>query len=455
MFGAAHLDVLATVTGFGDTVDRPGRLVQGFGGTGYNLATALAASGLWVRFGLDLGPGLLNRLLVRDLRRRGIETVVRIHADFPEAGFCAHIVDGDMQAAVSATPIENIVMPEDRIRAVAAGASAIVADCNHSARTLVAITRVARNAGMPVFLAGVSESKALKLADVPPGMATAAFLNRREAYYLRRHRFPDSDDYQGLARHLQTTLIITRDTDGAAVVTVTGTHVMPSRSLGAVRHFLGTGDALMAAALHARIAHAYGWPAALQQALAAVAAVAERDTCNGSDAADVGQPLNRWGIYGQVDPVTELPHRAALQELLDMALRERAWHAHPLIVWYGDIEGFKTINDQYGPAIGDSVLAAVGHALQHALPGSALVARYGGDTFAGFVFGHRAAVDSALRGITTVRADGLVVPVSLRIGVLAVGPQDARRTPEALITAAQEASHAPRIKPRVQEQEVG
>ncbi|MHB1751395.1 MAG: hypothetical protein ACYCTF_01590 [Acidiferrobacter sp.] len=62
VFGAVYLDVLAMVTGSGDTTGRPGRLVQGFGGMGYNHATAFAASGLCVRFGRDLGPGLVSRL---------------------------------------------------------------------------------------------------------------------------------------------------------------------------------------------------------------------------------------------------------------------------------------------------------------------------------------------------------------------------------------------------------
>ena len=74
VFGAVHLDVLAMVTGSGDTTDRPERLVQGFGSMGYQHATAFATSARWVRFGLDLGPALLNRLQMRDLRRRGIET---------------------------------------------------------------------------------------------------------------------------------------------------------------------------------------------------------------------------------------------------------------------------------------------------------------------------------------------------------------------------------------------
>ena len=56
VFGAVHLDVLAMVTGSGDTIGRPGRLVQGFGGMATTMrprsphpVCASVSAGIWGR----------------------------------------------------------------------------------------------------------------------------------------------------------------------------------------------------------------------------------------------------------------------------------------------------------------------------------------------------------------------------------------------------------------------
>ena len=441
VFGAAHMDTLATVAGFSETVDRPGRVVQGYGGTGYNLALALAGHGLQVRFGIDLKDGLIERLLVRDLRRRGIDTDTRYHQDFPTAGFCAHVVNGDLQAAVSATPIESITLPEPRIRAILTGATAVVADCNHSVGTLKAIQSVARASKLPFFVAGVSESKALKIADIAPGVA-AIFVNRREAYYLLRQRYPDLGDYRDLARHLQTTIIVTRDTDGAAIVTATDIHSLPSPLAGPVPHYLGTGDALMAAALEARLARNLGWPMALQTALAALAATVRGETCNASTSADMEAGLDHWGRYGQVDAATGLPNRVALREAIDLSIQDCACGGHPFTVWFVDVAGFKAINDTYGHVIGDQVLAAIGRALRQTLPMRSLVARFGGDEFAGMAPMAPEALVTRLQSINTVCIEGQTIPVAVNAG--AVAHTVGLATADVLIAEADRAMYAAR-----------
>ena len=46
-----------------------------------------------------------------------------------------------------------------------------------------------------------------------------------------------------------------------------------------------------------------------------------------------------------------------------------------------DLDHFKQLNDRYGHLFGDSVLNAVGSAMQDALRGSDLRCRYGGEEF--------------------------------------------------------------------------
>lgn len=53
----------------------------------------------------------------------------------------------------------------------------------------------------------------------------------------------------------------------------------------------------------------------------------------------------------------------------------------PLVVYFIDLDGFKRINDQYGHAFGDQVLAAVGARIQGAIRPDDMAVRWGGDEF--------------------------------------------------------------------------
>jgi diguanylate cyclase len=71
---------------------------------------------------------------------------------------------------------------------------------------------------------------------------------------------------------------------------------------------------------------------------------------------------------------------------------------------YADIDHFKNINDQYGHAMGDAVLAGIGHTLQHSVRPVDLVGRLGGEEFA-----------LALHGVDAAQAQQLVARVAERL----------------------------------------
>ena len=86
--------------------------------------------------------------------------------------------------------------------------------------------------------------------------------------------------------------------------------------------------------------------------------------------------------YATRDPLTSLANRRSLVQNL---LQWTAWSARygrPLTLVMMDLDGLKHINDTYGHVTGDTVLAAIGHALSGLSRQSDLAARYGGDEFA-------------------------------------------------------------------------
>jgi diguanylate cyclase (GGDEF)-like protein len=74
------------------------------------------------------------------------------------------------------------------------------------------------------------------------------------------------------------------------------------------------------------------------------------------------------------DPLTRLPNRYALAEILEVPPRQPG-------VLMIDLDHFKVINDQYGHAAGDAVLVEVAHAIRAALRPVDFCARLGGEEF--------------------------------------------------------------------------
>lgn len=81
------------------------------------------------------------------------------------------------------------------------------------------------------------------------------------------------------------------------------------------------------------------------------------------------------------DPLTGLPNRRYLIEMLENKMQEGERLEVPIYVAFIDLDGFKKINDNYGHDLGDLFLQAFAERLNGVLRGHDLVARYGGDEF--------------------------------------------------------------------------
>jgi diguanylate cyclase len=85
------------------------------------------------------------------------------------------------------------------------------------------------------------------------------------------------------------------------------------------------------------------------------------------------------------DSLTQLPNRRLLMEHLGQTLR-RASRAGSIVgVFFIDIDHFKQINDEFGHAVGDSVLTQLAGRLSSSLRGSDTLGRLSGDEFVAIV----------------------------------------------------------------------
>ncbi|RUL69427.1 sensor domain-containing diguanylate cyclase [Dyella choica] len=81
------------------------------------------------------------------------------------------------------------------------------------------------------------------------------------------------------------------------------------------------------------------------------------------------------------DSLTGLANRRYFSERVPVFLKQAQQHDMAVLLALVDIDNFKTINDTYGHAIGDVVLAEVGQCLQKLVREGEIVARIGGDEF--------------------------------------------------------------------------
>lgn len=117
---------------------------------------------------------------------------------------------------------------------------------------------------------------------------------------------------------------------------------------------------------------------AAAQVLADVAAAYLFNAQARVDASAAVARLNHRSLH---DPLTGLPNRTLLEELLDQAVARGRRSRHPAAVLFADLDGFKPVNDRYGHHVGDQLLSAVAARISMVLRPGDTLPRLGGDEF--------------------------------------------------------------------------
>lgn len=85
--------------------------------------------------------------------------------------------------------------------------------------------------------------------------------------------------------------------------------------------------------------------------------------------------------------MTKLPNRKKLEEVMKYKMLEADRKNSKIAVLFFDLDKFKEINDEYGHSFGDKVLQEVAKKINSQIRKDDIVARIGGDEFAGLISG--------------------------------------------------------------------
>jgi diguanylate cyclase (GGDEF)-like protein len=152
------------------------------------------------------------------------------------------------------------------------------------------------------------------------------------------------------------------------------------------------------------------------------------------------------------DDLTKLFNSRYMNLYIGREIKRCKRHGIPLSVIFLDLDGFKSVNDQYGHLAGSTTLTEVGHILTQCVRESDILARYGGDEFVvvlpetppsgALVIAER--IRKAIEERVFLKPQGLAARISASIGIASY--PDHALTPEGLIQKADQAMY--RVKER-------
>src|SRR5665647_1697388 len=149
----------------------------------------------------------------------------------------------------------------------------------------------------------------------------------------------------------------------------------------------------------------------------------------------------------QYDPLTGLPNRIMNQKRFDQLLGPRSDNTQrDITVFWLDLDGFKDVNDRFGHAAGDAVLAALAGRLRDSVRPLDFVSRIGGDEFVALLpaISPAEATDIARTIIARVKAPfniGMPAPVSVGISIGSARAPGDGETTDALLRYADRAMY--------------
>jgi diguanylate cyclase (GGDEF)-like protein len=138
----------------------------------------------------------------------------------------------------------------------------------------------------------------------------------------------------------------------------------------------------------------------------------------------IGQSALEHRGAAVVDQLTGMLNRAALNAGTPELGHQAAQRGEPVALILGDLDRFKSINDEHGHAVGDAVLREIAYRLRKQMRAFDSIYRYGGEEFVNLLPGIDGwgAFEVAERLCESVRSEPVEgLPVTMSLGVAVIG----------------------------------
>ena len=185
--GGAHIDRRGQMTSpFVPGASIPGTMREDVGGGAFNaLRTAVQRGAAGAMLSMR-GGDAAGDTVARAIAGAGISDLSAVFLDRATPSYTALLDrEGDVVAALADMQLYEIAFPKQlrraKVREEIAAADAMFCDANIPAAGLQRLASL--SAGKPVFAIAISPAKAVRLADVLPGLS-CLYMNRREAAAL-------------------------------------------------------------------------------------------------------------------------------------------------------------------------------------------------------------------------------------------------------------------------------
>jgi diguanylate cyclase (GGDEF)-like protein len=113
------------------------------------------------------------------------------------------------------------------------------------------------------------------------------------------------------------------------------------------------------------------------------------------------------------DPLTGLLNRHGLRIVMEQLLTRAQAERASVMIFVGDLDGFKAVNDTLGHASGDQLLCQVAKRLAHAVRTDDVVARLGGDEFVLALLAPLGADDADARAVAQRAQAAIAAPYTI------------------------------------------
>jgi diguanylate cyclase (GGDEF)-like protein len=141
-------------------------------------------------------------------------------------------------------------------------------------------------------------------------------------------------------------------------------------------------------------------------------------------AADLKNAREGLEQLSDTDELTGLNNRRAFNKMLEAETRKATRYDRPFSVLMLDADDLKTVNDEFGHAVGDKLIVTIAGVINESLRKADILARYGGDEFVAILtetpLERAAEVAERIRASvenTSFSADGKRVASTISVGI--------------------------------------